>query len=80
MAISLREIQRCRKAVVMNMMLEVKRSAPVRTIMTRPMGNIRAPRVRISPGALVWYQGAVSVERRTTELGRVSGLVSLVMV
>jgi hypothetical protein len=49
----------------MSIMLEVKRSAPVRTIITRLIGNISSPAVRIRPGALSWYQGAVSVERRT---------------
>jgi hypothetical protein len=53
----------------MNIMLDVKRSAPVRMIITRPMGNMRAPAVRIRPGAWVWYQGAVLVERRTAQLG-----------
>lgn len=35
----------------LTMMLLVKRSAPLRTIMTKPMRNIRAPMVRIKPGA-----------------------------
>jgi hypothetical protein len=53
----------------MNIMFEVKRSAaPVRTIMTRPMGNMRAPAVRIRPGACSWYHGAVLVESRTAQL------------
>jgi hypothetical protein len=56
----------------MNIMLEVKRSAPVRTIITRPIGNTSAPAVRIRPGALSWYHGAVSVERRTAQLRFVS--------
>lgn len=51
MSTSLMEMRRCKKAVVMNMMFDVKRSAPVRTIMTRPMGNMRAPMVLIRPGA-----------------------------
>lgn len=51
----------------MNMMLEVKRSAPVRTIITSPIGNIRAPAVLISPGACSWYHGAVSVESMTAQ-------------
>jgi hypothetical protein len=58
----------------MNIMLLVGGSAPVRTIITRPMGNRRPPAMRIRPGAWVWYQGAVLVERRTAQLGR--GLVS----
>jgi hypothetical protein len=41
----------------MNIMLEVKRLAPVRTIMTRPMENMRAPDVRIGPGGYSWYHG-----------------------
>jgi hypothetical protein len=52
----------------MNIMFEVKRSAPVRTIMTKPMGNMRAPAVRIRPGACSWYHGAVLVESKTAQL------------
>lgn len=68
MSTSLIETWRCKNAVVVNIMLEVKRSTPVRTIITRPMGNMRAPAVRIRPGACSWYQGAVSVERRAAHL------------
>lgn len=50
---SRREMRRWRKAVVINIMLEVKRSALVRTIITRPIGNMRVPAVRIRLGALV---------------------------
>jgi hypothetical protein len=39
----------------MNIILEVKTSALVRTIMTSPMGSISAPAVRIRPGAFSWY-------------------------
>lgn len=39
--------------------LDVKRSAPVRVIITRPIGNSKAPIKRIKPGAFSWYHGAV---------------------
>jgi hypothetical protein len=39
------------------------------TIITRPMGNMSAPAGRIRPVVFSWYQGAVSVERRTAQLG-----------
>lgn len=41
----------------------VQRSAPKTTIVTRPQGNTTAPSIRIEPGALSWYQGAVFVLR-----------------
>lgn len=40
------------------MTLLVNRSAPVRTIMTRPTGKSIAPVVRMRPGAFSWYHGA----------------------
>lgn len=43
------------------MMLLVKRSAPVKTIMTSPMGNTSPPTVLMRPGAFSWYQGAAFV-------------------
>ena len=52
----------------LTMMLLVKRSAPLSTIITSPMGKRSAPRVRIRPGALVWYHGAVSVLSTTAHL------------
>jgi hypothetical protein len=48
-------MRRYRITVLMNMMFEVKRSASVRTILTRKMGKSSAPMVRIRPGALAWY-------------------------
>jgi hypothetical protein len=36
--------------------------------MTKLIGNMRAPAVRIRPGACSWYHGAVLVESRTTQL------------
>jgi len=43
------------------MILLVNRSAPVKTIMTRPMGNTSPPIVLIRPGAFSWYHGAAFV-------------------
>jgi hypothetical protein len=45
-----------------------KRSAAVRTIIKRPMGENRAPTERIRLGACSWYHGAVSVEGRAAQL------------
>lgn len=45
------------------MMFEVKRSEPVRTIMTKPIGKINAAIIRMRPGAFSWYQGAALTER-----------------
>ena len=70
---SLKAMRRWTKAVVMNIVLEVKRSAPARTIMTSPTGNISAPAVRIRPGAFSWYHEAVSVERSTAQLVLLQG-------
>jgi len=36
--------------------------------MTKPIGNMRAPAVRIRPGACSWYHGAVLVESRTAQM------------
>ncbi len=41
------------------MVVPVNRSAPVSTIITKPMGKIKAPIILIRPGALSWNQGAV---------------------
>lgn len=50
------------------MTLLVKRSAPLKTIMMSPTGKKMAEMVRISPGALSWYQGAASVDSITAQL------------
>lgn len=50
------------------MTLEVKRSAPLRTIMMSPTGKNMAEIVRIRPGAFCWYQGAASVDNVTAQL------------
>lgn len=49
------------------MKLPVHKSAPVTTILTSPNGKIRAPIIRIKPGAFSWYQGAVSVLKRAAQ-------------
>ena len=50
------------------MILLVKRSAPLRTIMMSPTGKNMAEIVRIRPGALSWYHGAASVDSITAQL------------
>lgn len=50
------------------MIFVVKRSAPVRVIMTRPMGKSSAPIILIRPGASDWYQGAALTESVTAQL------------
>lgn len=41
------------------MKLPVHKSAPVKTMATRPNGKMRAENSLITPGAFSWYHGAV---------------------
>lgn len=52
---------RCNAATVVNRNELVQRSAPVRRIIDKPYGKIKALTVRINPGALPWYHEAALV-------------------
>ena len=47
------------------MKVPVTRSAPVKMIITRPMGKTIAEIILIKPGAFSWYHGALLVMRDT---------------
>lgn len=51
--------RRCRTDTAVYMNVPVHRSAPVRTISTKPYGKTMAPRRRAGPGAFSWSHGLV---------------------
>lgn len=53
----------CNTETVVYINVPVQRSAPVKTIITKPYGKTIAPSIRIKPGALTWYHGLVLVLR-----------------
>lgn len=59
----------------MNITLDVKRSDPLKTIITSPTGKVSAPIVLINPGAFSWYHGDAFVETRTAQPKPKSGPV-----
>ena len=61
----------------LTMMFVVNRSAPVKVIMTRPIGNTSDPNHLMRPGALSWYQGEALTLRVNAHLHRTPLVASL---